>query len=213
MKMALSIAALGVLLTSVSVQAQMPPPPPDAPGARAEGPGVEGREIRRIIIRGDHVPGQQGGPRPMLRMQRGGGDLMGAYGLDPRMLMRMADVLELTPQQRGKVTELVETARPVMAKTSRDIRAESQRLRNLDAGDAKYASESASIARKMGELTTSLVQQGAELRGKVWQVLTPDQRKRAENMRDRMRERVKDRIEMHRGKPRALLMEEADEIG
>jgi Spy/CpxP family protein refolding chaperone len=213
MKMALSIAALGIVMTSMSVQAQMPPPPPDAPGARVEGPGVESREVRRIIIRGDQVPGHQGGPRPMLRMQRSGADLMGAYGLDPRMLMRMADALELTPQQRGKVTELVETARPVMAKTSRDIRAESQRLRNLDAGDAKYASESTAIARKMGELTTSLVQQGAELRGKVWQVLTPDQRKRAESMRDRMRERVKDRIEMHRGKPRALIMEESDEIG
>ncbi|MBM4217448.1 MAG: hypothetical protein FJ178_06330 [Gammaproteobacteria bacterium] len=97
-----------------------------------------------------------------------------------------------------------------MKKLARDIRAESQRLRNLDAGDAEYVSESAAIARKMGELTTSLVRQGADLRGKMWQVLTPDQRKHAKTMRERVRERMKDRIEIHRGKPRALALEEID---
>jgi len=208
MKMALSIAALGAALVSMGVQAQMPPPPPGAPDARMEGPGVERREMRRIIVRGD-----QDGPRPMIRMERSGADFIGAYGLDPRMILRMADALELTPQQRGKMTELVETVRPGMNKLARDIRAESQRLRNLDAGDTKYASESAAIARKMGELTTSLVQQGADLRGKMWQVLTPEQRKRAETMRERVRERMKDRIEIHRGKPRALVLEEINEIG
>jgi Spy/CpxP family protein refolding chaperone len=208
MRNTLSIAALVALLSSVSAYAQMPPPPPDAPAARAEGPGIERREVRRIIVRGD-----QDGPRPMIRMERAGGDLMGAYGLDPRMILRMADELELTPQQRGKMTELVETVRPGMTKISREIRAESQRLRNLDAGDSKYASESAAIARKMGELTTSLVQQGADLRGKMWQVMTPEQRKRAETMRERARERVNDRIEIHRGKPRVLMMQELDEIG
>ena len=139
--------------------------------------------------------------------------MLGAYGLDPRMILRMADALELTPQQRGKVVELVETVRPEMTKITREIRAESRRLRELDAGDSKYASESAAIARKMGELTTNLIQQGAGLRGKVWQVLTPEQRKRADTMRDRMRERMKDRIEMRRGKPRALVLEEAEDIG
>ena len=209
MRTTLSIAALVALLSSVSVHAQMPPPPPpDVPGARAEGPGIERREVRRIIVRGD-----QDGPRPMIRMERAGADLMGAYGLDPRMILRMVDALELTPQQRGKMTELVETVRPGMTKISREIRAESQRLRNLDAGDSKYASESAAIARKMGELTTSLVQQGADLRGKMWQVMTPEQRKRAETMRERARERVNDRIEIHRGKPRVLMMQELDEIG
>ncbi len=206
MKTALSIAALGAVLMSVSVHAQVPPLP-DAPGARAEGQGSERREIRRIIIRGD-----QDGPRPMIRMVPAGSDLIGAYDLEPRTLLRMADALELTPQQRGKMTELVETVRPGMNKAARDIRAESQRLRALDAGDAKYASESAAIARKMGELTTSLVQQGADLRSKMWQVLTPDQRKRAESMRERVRERVNDRIEMHRSKPRVLMMQEVDEI-
>jgi len=208
MRNTLSIAALVALLSSMSVYAQVPPPPPDVPGARGEGPGIERREMRRIIVRGD-----QGGPRPMIRMERSGTDLMGAYGLDPRMILRMADALELTPQQRGKMTELVETVRPGMTKISREIRAESQRLRNLDAGDSKYASESAAIARKMGDLTMSLVQQGADLRGKMWQVMTPEQRKRAETMRERVRERVNDRIEMHRGKPRVLMMQELDEIG
>lgn len=209
MKWMLSVIAAGVLLASMGAYAQMPPPPPEAPGVRVDGSQVEQRrEMRRVIIRD-----AQDGPRS-LNLSRGGwsGDLLGSYGLDPRMILRMADALELTPQQRGKVVELVETARPEMTKITREIRAESRRLRELDAGDTKYASESTAIARKMGELTTNLIQQGAGLRGKVWQVLTPEQRKRAVTMRDRMRERMKDRIEMRRGKPRALVLEEAEDI-
>ncbi|MFZ9873541.1 MAG: hypothetical protein ACO3FH_11400, partial [Steroidobacteraceae bacterium] len=158
MKWMLSVIAAGVLLGSTGAYAQMPPPPPEAPGARVDGSQVEQRrEMRRVIIRD-----AQDGPRS-LNLSRGGwsGGLLGAYGVDPRMILRMADALELTPQQRGKVVELVETARPEMTKITREIRAESRRLRELDAGDTKYASESTAIARKMGELTTNLIQQGA----------------------------------------------------
>jgi Spy/CpxP family protein refolding chaperone len=210
MKRTLFVAAVGALLGSIGAYAQMPPPPPQAPGAQVDGSRIEQRrEMRRVIIRD-----AQDGPRS-LNLSRGGAgiDLLGAYGLDPRMILRMADALDLTPQQRGKVVELVETVRPEMTKITREIRAESRRLRELDAGDAKYASESTAIARKMGELTTNLIQQGAGLRGKVWQVLTPEQRKKADMMRDRMRERMKDRIEIHRGKPRALVFDEAEDIG
>lgn len=189
MKLALPILALGAVLSSMSAYAQIPPPPPGAAGVRMEGADVERREMRRIIIRGE-----EGGPSSMHRMRQPGGDLLGAYGVDPRMIMRVADALELTPQQRGKMTELVAAASPEMRKTARSIREESRRLANLDAGDAKFASGSAAMARKMGELTTSLVQQGAELRAEAWQVLTPDQRKRATEMRERMRDRMKDRM-------------------
>lgn len=211
MKVILSVATLAALMGSVGAFAQVPPPPPP-PGAevmRMEGPQMERREMRRIIIRGD----EQGPHSAMaLRGMRPHG-LMGAYGLDPRMIERMADALELSPQQRGKVTELVATARPEMRKTMRDMAAESRRLNNLNAGDAKYVADSTAIARKMGELTTSLVQQGADLRSKVWQVLTPEQRKKAETLRERMRERGKDRMRHGGGKPHALILEESDEIG
>ena len=105
MKWMLSVIAAGVLLASMGAYAQMPPPPPpEAPGVRVDGSQVEQRrEMRRVIIRD-----AQDGPRS-LNLSRGGwsGDLLGAYGLDPRMILRMADALELTPQQRGKVVELV----------------------------------------------------------------------------------------------------------
>ena len=44
-------------------------------------------------------------------------------------------------------------------------------------------------------------------------VLTPEQRKKAETLRERMRERGKDRMRHGGGKPHALILEESDEIG
>lgn len=210
MKTLISIASLASILGSASAFAQMPPPPPGSEMMRMDGPRVERREMRRIIIRGD-----ERGPRGGMDHHGAGlrGGLMGVYGIDLRMIERMGDALELSPQQRGKITELVATARPEMRKAMRDIAAESRRLRNLSAGEAKYAAESATIARKMGELTTGLVQQGADLRAKVWQVLTPDQRKKADTMREQMRERMQERMRDRSGKPRALMLEELDEVG
>lgn len=194
MKPARLLSVIACTFGSVVALSQMPPPP--APGAppRMEGPAADGqrmerREMRRIIVRGEDSPLR------MRHMGVPGGSMLGeALGLDPRPLERMADTLELTPQQRGKLTEIIATARPEMRKLSQSIGAESRRLRSLNPADAKYAAESADIARKLGEMTTRLVQQNADLRAKAWQVLTPEQRGKASAMRDRARDRVKIRM-------------------
>lgn len=218
MKLLRFLPPVALAMGSVVAISQMPPPPP-APGAppRMEGPtgpgaglpgGMERREMRRIIVRGEDGPH---------RMRLGGGPhgngLAEVLGLDPRPLERMADALDLTPQQRGKLTELAATARPEMRKLMQSITAESRRLRNLDPSDSKYATESNDAARKLGELTTRLVQQNADLRAKTWQVLTPEQRGKASAMRDRMKDGRKIRImEMRKGgegaPPASFLLEE-----
>lgn len=207
MKLVTSIVTLAALLGSASVFAQMPPPPPGAEGMRMDGPAVERREMRRIVVRGDEQ-GLRGG------MGRFGGGCcesgMRAYGFDPRMVERMATTLDLTPQQQGKMTELVAAARPEMRKAMRELSVESRRLRNLSAGDPKFATESAASARKIGELTTSLAQQSADLRGKLYQVLTPEQRKKAGEMRERMRDRVDQRM---KNRPRVFLFEGSNDAG
>jgi Spy/CpxP family protein refolding chaperone len=211
MKPTVALVTAAALLGSAISFAQMPPPPPGAAGP--EGPSMERREMRRIIIRGED------GPMGMHRMPGGhGGGVLGALGLDPRPIERMVNSLGLTPQQQGKVTEIVATVRPEMRKLSQDIAAESRRLRELDPSDAKYAAQSAEIARKMGDMSARLAQQSADLRAKVWQVLTPEQRTKADSMRDRMRDRMKEmqeRMNDRRGgseRPRAFVFEEVDEL-
>ncbi|MBM4212242.1 MAG: hypothetical protein FJ179_00825 [Gammaproteobacteria bacterium] len=209
MKYVSVVAALALVGSAVAF-AQMPPPPPaPAPpvpgmgGPGMDGPGPERREMRRIIIRNDDMltedligPDGRGVMRGVLgRMGQGG--IIEALGLDPRGVERMVKTLDLTPQQLGKITEIMATLRPEMRNLARDMAAEARRLRELTPSDAKYASESALCAKKIGEMSARLVQQSANLRSKVWQELTADQRKKAESvlspeqMNDRIQQRMK----------------------
>lgn len=212
MKYPTLIAALA-LIGSATAFAQMPPPPPGsgmgAPamgGPEMGGPGMERREMRRIIIRGPEGPGG------MRHMGGGHGGIIDALGLDPRPIERMVKSLGLTPQQLGKVTEIMATARPEMRQIARDIAAESRRLRELNPADAKYASDSAAAAKKIGELSSRLAQQSATLRSSVWQVMTPEQRGKADALRDRMQKRQQQMKQRMKGgehdKPRVFMFED-----
>lgn len=188
MKTTIAVATAMALLGSLTAVAQMPPPAPPsgASAPKVDGPPMGRPETQRfIMIRGED------GPRMMHHRQGGhGSGLVGALGLDPRPLERLANSLNLTPQQQGKVTELVATVRPEMRKLSQEIVAESRRLRDLDPADAKYAAQSSEISRKIGELSTRLVQQSADLQSSVWKVLTAEQRTQAANMRQQMQQRM-----------------------
>lgn len=199
MKKLILLATAAAMTGSAMLVAQMPPAPPAPPvppGATVvmESPQGERREMRRIIIRGDEV-----GPRGM---GVGGGMGMGAMGaigaigsfLDTRSVESMTRGLDLTPQQLGKMTEYVATARPEMRKLAEEMSAESRRLRELSPSDAKYATTSAEIAKRVGDLTGRLVEQNSALRAKVWGLLTPEQRIKAEIRAKEMRERAQERV-------------------
>lgn len=196
MKKLILLATTAAMTGSVMSVAQMPPAPPAPPvppGATVvmESPQGERREMRRIIIRGDEI-GTRGGGLP-------GGMGMGAIGaigsfLDTRSVESMTRGLDLTPQQLGKMTEYVATARPEMRKLAEEMSAESRRLRELSPGDAKYAATSAEIAKRVGDLTGRLVEQNSALRAKVWGLLTPEQRIKAEIRAKEMRERAQERV-------------------
>jgi Spy/CpxP family protein refolding chaperone len=199
MKKLILLATAAAMTGSAMLVAQMPPAPPAPPvppGATVvmESPQGERREMRRIIIRGDEV-----GPRGM---GVGGGMGMGAMGaigaigsfLDTRSVESMTRGLDLTPQQLGKMTEYVATARPEMRKLAEEMSAESRRLRELSPSDAKYATTSAEIAKRVGDLTGRLAEQNSALRAKVWGLLTPEQRIKAEIRAKEMRERAQERV-------------------
>lgn len=192
----LSIMTLAALSSSVLLAQPMPPPPPaDAPNAQAKGEQV--REIRRyrIIRDGRESMGPMGPMGPM----RGAG-IMELSGADPRMLQRLADDLQLTPQQRGKITEHVATHGPEMRRIASEMAVQSRALRELNPADGKFNAAVNEAAKRMGELSAQLVRQGGELRAKVWQVLTPEQRAKADARQQQMKERrmeMRERRERH----------------
>jgi Spy/CpxP family protein refolding chaperone len=114
-------------------------------------------------------------------------------GADPRMLQRLADDLQLTPQQRGKITEHVATHAPEMRRLATEMARQSRALRELNPADGKFNATVNEAAKRMGDLSAQLVRQGGEMRAKVWQVLTPEQRAKADERQQQMKQR---RLEM-----------------
>jgi Spy/CpxP family protein refolding chaperone len=191
-KVLLLIAALTASASLMADEAAPPPPPP--PGAPLSVDGLPPpNEIRRIVIRGVDQD-----PIEVLRMHRGMHDEGGARKV-MRNWDRMMDELDLTPQQRGKITEHRATYQPELRKLREELQQARRALRDTNPGDAKYASKVAETAKRVGELSAKMVSQSAELRSKVWSVLTPEQQKkmleRQQTMRDRMGKAREVRIE------------------
>ena len=179
-KVLLLIATLAASASLMADEAA-PPPPPSAPLA------IDGlpppKEIRLIVIRGVDQD-----PIETLRMHRG----MHADG-GARKTMRnwesMVNELDLTPQQRGKITEHRATYQPELRKLREELQQARRALRDTHPGDAKYSSKVAETAKRVGELSAKMVTQSAELRSKVWGVLNPEQQKKMLERQETMRER------------------------
>lgn len=195
MKISASIVLATALFGASFAAAQMPPPPPPPAGPNLEGPSTEHREVRRVIIRSNDLRSIDAGPGEIRMVPRR--EHMGPMGFftDTRSIERMTRGLDLTPQQLGKVTEHVETARQEMRKLSAEMAAETRRLRELSPDDAKYSATSADVAKKIGTLSSALVEKNAALRSKVWGVLTPEQRAKAATRTKEMRERIRERLQ------------------
>ena len=210
-----------------------PPPPPVAVGKAPPPPPPGARVERRIVvidhdgdIEGDEMMGPDGGRREVFIMRGMGpeGRMMPGMGPEGRgmpgrgmerargdgieRMMRMSRELGLTPEQRTQLRGLMQTARPKMEELRGQIRAEDRRIRDADPGAKGFDALVASSSKRIGELTAQRVQQRAQLQRQVWQMLTPEQRTKADAMkaeakkrRDGMAERMERRARELRGTP------------
>jgi Spy/CpxP family protein refolding chaperone len=114
----------------------------------------------------------------------------GGFGMNPRMLERMADELGLSDAQRQKIRGYLEAARPAMQQLRERGRKSAERLRSTRPGDKGYDAVVAETARDAGEIASQMVRDASKLRAQVWAEFTPEQRSKAEAMQARMRERM-----------------------
>ena len=214
-----------------------PPAPPAAVG-KAPPPPPGARVERRIVvidhdgdaaddIAGDDIMmGPAGGRREVFIMRGAGPDgpmmpgmgpegrrmpgrgMEGAGGRGVERMMRMARELGLSPEQRNQLRGLMQAARPKMEDLRGQIRAETRKIRDADPGAKGFDALVASSSKRVGELTAQLVQQRAQMQRQVWQMLTPEQRTKADVMkagakkrRDEMAERMERRARELRGTP------------
>lgn len=179
-------------------QAPPPPPPPGAPATivteRVVVVGKDGKPVeqgpavingRRVVIidhdgeaEGRRMVGPDGRRREMLIMRDGRMDGPGRRGAE--RMMRMSRELGLTPEQRTQVRALMEASRPKMEELRGQMRAQRLKLREADPEARGYDALVASTSKRIGELTAEREQQRARLQRQVWQLLTPEQRAKAE---------------------------------
>ncbi len=194
-KVLLLIAALTASASLMADEVAPPPPlpPPGEPLSIDDLPPPN--EIRRIVIRGVDQD-----PVEALRMHRGMHERGGARDM-ARNWERMMEELDLTPQQRGKITEHRATYQPELRKLRQELQQARRALRDINPGDAKYKATVTETAKRVSDLSAKMVTQSAELRSKVWSVLIPDQQKKMLERQQKMRERqpgMRDRMEKAR---------------
>jgi len=194
-KVLLLIAAL-TASASLMADEVAPPPPPPPPGEPLSIDGLPPpSEIRRIVIRGVDQD-----PIEAFRMHRGMPEGDGARKM-MRNWERVMEELDLTPQQRGKITEHRATYQPELRKLRQELQQARRALRDINPGDAKYKATVTETAKRVSDLSAKMVTQSAELRSKVWSVLTPAQQKKMLERQQKMRERqqgMRERMEKAR---------------
>jgi len=116
---------------------------------------------------------------------------------------RMAAALNLTDAQKQEIKAIRSEARPGMKSLGDAMRANRDALRKLNPDDAKYLSEVDRLASEKGSLVQQMVVAHAHMRAAIHQVLTPEQRVKAQEFAAK-----RDRKGKHRKPGRG--MEEAE---
>jgi Spy/CpxP family protein refolding chaperone len=125
-------------------------------------------------------------------MDRGGPGMMHGPGM---LLGRLGDELALSAEQRTKIKALMDEARPEMERLREEMRSTSRELAQLSPDDKAYDGSVATASRRMGELTTRMIQQRSALRARTHAVLTAEQKTQMAEIRKKMMERMQERRE------------------
>lgn len=167
---------------ATSGQAASAPATPAAPDAGGMQPG------------GKHGAMQsRGGPRDGGRMHDGHGMMM--PGMESHMLMRMADELGLSPEQRQTIRGFFESAQPGFRKLREQMRANTKLVMDTQPDDAKYQSVVQQVSRSSAELAEQMVLQSSQLRTQVYGVLTAEQKTKLKAKQAEMQARWAERRE------------------
>jgi Spy/CpxP family protein refolding chaperone len=97
----------------------------------------------------------------------------GPHGWGPAHLYRK---LGLTADQQASVKSIMQAARPGFESLHQQMRANDAKLRATTPDDPNYASIASEVGQTRGTLTTQLAAQEADLRAKLYAVLTPAQK-------------------------------------
>jgi Spy/CpxP family protein refolding chaperone len=197
----IGLTAAGLLAGGLTLAAAAEHSPKGGDSAAQECPMRDGRkhdcpkhDCPMHDSHGKHHGGPKGGRQGMM----GGMGPMGDFGMMPgpgMLLGPLGDDLELTDEQRTKIKGLLEASQPGTDQLRDEMRSNGEQLAKIAPDDKDYDATVATTSRRMGELTTRMIQQRGALRAKVHAVLTPEQKTQLAERKTKMLERRNERRE------------------
>ncbi len=130
----------------------------------------------------------EGGPH--MRGHRMGHD---DFGDPARMLEMLTRHLDLDDAQAQAISGIIEAARPEIEGLRERAQAARKAIHDLDVDEPDYYGTLNSLSLEIGSLTSEATLLHGRLRAEVYAQLTPEQRARAAEGRQRLRERFRHR--------------------
>ena len=121
----------------------------------------------------------------------------GRHPFARRIMARVAERLGLTEAQKTEIKSILVAERPVAEPLLRQLAATRKQLRDATRSGSFDEAQVRSLATQQAQTLTELIVTRERVKSKVYNVLTPEQRARAEKMRARFESRVREGIESY----------------
>lgn len=108
--------------------------------------------------------------------------------------------LDLTEEQKAQIKQITDNSKNTVKPIRGQMRANKQRLQEVSANGNFDAAQVQAIAAQQGSLSAQLIVERERVKSQVFQVLTPEQRRKAAERREQMKERFKNKMENRRNK-------------
>ena len=107
------------------------------------------------------------------------------------MMARLAERLGLTDAQKAEIRSIITAERPTLEPLARQMAKSRQELRTATANGHFDEAQVRALAAQQAQTFTDLIVEKERVKSKVYGVLTPEQRAKAEQMRGRWEARIR----------------------
>ncbi len=114
---------------------------------------------------------------------------MGMMGMRGGHLGYLAQQLNLTDQQKADIQKIFQAEKSVMEPVITQLRENRQALQQATANGQFDEATVTSLAQKQGDLMAQLIVSKHRVQSQIWQILTPEQREKASQLREQAGQR------------------------
>jgi Spy/CpxP family protein refolding chaperone len=111
------------------------------------------------------------------------------FGAPPFALEKIADELDLSTEQRAQIKQILETEKPKIQTLTDAARATHEQLKDLGTNGVFNEEQVSGLAAQQAETTRQLIVEKERAKAAIFAVLTPEQRTKAAELKDKFEEK------------------------